>query len=121
MLTIQVWNVSDLAPVSDYKYAVYVNREQIATGLLKDHTREDGWAVLVKKIAEGHIAVTEMRTPDGQVRTQQATLVERPAGQKAVPVACGKVGKGYRICVKPAGHKERCKFVNIVPAPAGAR
>ena len=116
MLTLQIWNVSDLAPVSDYHYAVYINREQIATGSVNGHTRDDGWAILVKKLAEAHIAVTTITTPDGRViGTQLATVREL--------VACGDVkprGRGTVTCVSPfdpnSGKPHVHKYVRIIPA-----
>ena len=55
MLRIQILNTSNLAPVSDYQYSVDVNGEVIALGTIEGHRRDDGWAVLVKRIAEQHI------------------------------------------------------------------
>lgn len=52
MLTLYIRNVSGLKPISNYKYAVMVNAEKIAEGMVKGHFREDGWAKLVSLIAE---------------------------------------------------------------------
>jgi hypothetical protein len=109
MLTVQIWNVSDLAPVSDYHYAVYINREQIATGSVLGHTREDGWAVLLKKLADEHIAVTKIERDGRVIGTQQATVREF--------IACGrKSPRSNRICVSANTPGHTCKFVKIVPA-----
>lgn len=120
MLTIQIWNVSDLAPVSDYHYAVYVNREQIATGSINGHTRDDGWAILVKKIADAHIAVTTIERDGRVIGTQQSTVTERPSQTGLIrteAIACGKKSpRSNRICVAIDTPGHTCKFVKIVPA-----
>jgi len=54
MLTLYIRNRSHLAPISDYEYVVMVNAEQIAGGIICGHRREDGWARLVRDIAELH-------------------------------------------------------------------
>lgn len=119
MLTIQIWNVSDLAPVSDYEYAVYINRDEITSGTIIGHTRDDGWAVLAKKIAEAHIAVTMIERDGRVIGTQQATVRETwPGANGPVPVrACGrKSPRSNRICVAIDTPGHTCKFVKIVPA-----
>ena len=55
MLRIQIVNTSNLAPASDYRYAVDTNGEIIALGTIEGHRCEGGWAALVKRIAEQHI------------------------------------------------------------------
>ena len=50
MLTLYIHNL-DGKPTSTYEYIVMVNAEKITEGTVK-HKRKDGWAVLVKKIAE---------------------------------------------------------------------
>lgn len=57
MLTLQIWNVSDLEPVSDYRYRVLVGDKVIASGKVEQHTRSDGWANLVGKIVDAHKVV----------------------------------------------------------------
>jgi hypothetical protein len=52
MLNVYIRNL-DGKPTSTYEYIVMVNAEKIAEGKVK-HKRKDGWAVLVKKIAEQH-------------------------------------------------------------------
>ena len=51
MLIIYVYNVSG-GEVSDYKYEVMVNKEQIASGDIKGHKRDLGWVELVQKIVD---------------------------------------------------------------------
>jgi len=97
MLTVQVWNTSDLAPTSDYSYAVYINRDCIATGSVKGHERAKGWPALVKQIAEEHVKAEVPR----------------------VVYACAAVDSKGRVCVKPSGlHKH--KYERVVPAKRGA-
>ena len=55
MLSIHVRNVSGLADVSDYDYLVFVNDKKIAEGKVKEHTRSDGWALLVGRIVEQNL------------------------------------------------------------------
>lgn len=55
MLVIELMNISKLAPVSDYKYKVWVttvggHEKVISEGTIKGHTREDGWAALVQRL-----------------------------------------------------------------------
>ena len=97
MLTLTICNVSGLAPVSDYVYAVYVGREQIASGTINGHTRDDGWAKLVKRVAEEHI---------------KAGFI----GSRARAISCGKVSRTGRVCVAIDTPGHTCKFVRIVPA-----
>jgi len=112
MLTLQVWNVSDLAPVSDYHYAVYIGRERIATGSVNGHRRDDGWPALVKQIAEAHTKACLPKTP-------AAEWFE--AFVKAEPLACGLLReRDGAICCKPKSiypdGTHRHKFVKIRPA-----
>lgn len=51
MLAIYIRNISR-KPISDYEYVVMVNAEKIANGTVKGHRRKDGWAKLLKLIAE---------------------------------------------------------------------
>jgi hypothetical protein len=37
---------------ANYNYEVRINTRTIAKGHIEGHNRDDGWAVLVKKIAE---------------------------------------------------------------------
>jgi hypothetical protein len=55
MLTLYLRNVKTVKDVADYEYIVMVNSEKIAEGKIKKHKRSDGWAKLVKRIAENHI------------------------------------------------------------------
>lgn len=129
MLMINVFNISELAPVSDYKYEVSVGFQVLARGILKGHTRSDGWAILVKKIAEQHIATTEISRDGRVIGTQQSTVAELPEAPKAAVVACGFLReRDMAICVKPSGHtsakyaKDRAhKFSRIVAEPARPR
>ena len=52
MLTLYIHNISKCAPASDYEYVVMVNAEKIADGVIRNHTRTDGWEPLVKSISE---------------------------------------------------------------------
>lgn len=55
MLIIHIQNITDLAPISDYRYEVLVNLEVIASGEVKGHVRADGWAELVRKVIDQHL------------------------------------------------------------------
>lgn len=108
MLTLQIWNVSDLAPVSDYKYALYINRDQIAGGEVKAHKRSDGWPTLVMRIASAH-----------------ETQAIRPALEDALAAlsvmyddrACGLIReRDGAICVRKAHTGKKHTFVKVRPA-----
>lgn len=55
MLTLYIQNVKTVNDIADYEYAVMVNAEIIAEGGIIGHNRKDGWAPLVKRIAENHM------------------------------------------------------------------
>lgn len=65
-LIIVLTNVSNLAPVSDYKYAVLVGdgtiekSQTLAAGMVRGHARHDGWQTLVRRLLEE--STEEMRT-----------------------------------------------------------
>lgn len=43
-------NITDCAPISDYRVSVYVNKRLIAGPFyVKKHKREKGWKALIKK------------------------------------------------------------------------
>ena len=52
MLTITFRNISHLAEISDYEWAVEVNYTTVDEGVLKGHKRSDGWEALVKLFAK---------------------------------------------------------------------
>ncbi len=52
MLTLYIQNIKIVKDIADYKYITMIDAEKIAEGKVKGHIRSDGWAVLVKKIAE---------------------------------------------------------------------
>jgi hypothetical protein len=51
-LIVAVHNLSNLAPVSDYRVEVYISRTKIAEGIVRGHTRDDGWRELLRKIID---------------------------------------------------------------------
>jgi hypothetical protein len=51
-LIVVLQNMSNLTPISDYKAEVYVNDLPIWRGEVKEHKREEGWTVLVKKLVQ---------------------------------------------------------------------
>jgi hypothetical protein len=55
MLTVYIKNVKTIKDIADYEYIVMVNAEKIAEGKIEKHERSDGWARLVKRIAEKYI------------------------------------------------------------------
>ena len=52
MLTVYIRNIKTVKGIADYEYIVMVNAEKIAEGKVIGHKRKDGWAPLVKRIAE---------------------------------------------------------------------
>ena len=60
-LVVILQNVSHLAPVSDYRYTVLVGdgtdtgSVTIEEGEVREHTRTDGWTVLVSKLLSQRI------------------------------------------------------------------
>jgi hypothetical protein len=54
MLSLYIQNVKTVKDIADYEYIVMVNAEKIAEGKIKKYKRSDGWASLVKRIAEQH-------------------------------------------------------------------
>jgi hypothetical protein len=61
-LIVVLQNMSNLTPISDYKAEVYVNDLPIWRGEVKEHKREEGWTVLVKKLVQ----VASKDTTDGR-------------------------------------------------------
>ena len=56
MLIIYIHNIKTKDDIADYEYHVMVNTGNIAKGKIKKHKRSDGWAKLVKRIAEQHLS-----------------------------------------------------------------
>lgn len=114
MLTLQVVNLSGGTfpdAVSDYRYTVYINRDVIATGSVKNHMRASGWASLVKQIAEEHIAA-------GFVGAHAWNVKPEDLAPDTV-TACGKVRPDGAVCVTPlrSGIRHKVhKFVKVKPA-----
>jgi len=52
MLRLRVYNISELAPESDYKYVVDINGDVLDEGFLRGHKRGDGWKKLLELIVE---------------------------------------------------------------------
>ena len=52
MLTLYIRRLRNEQGIADYEYVVMVNAEKIAAGEVIGHRRDDGWAPLVKRIAE---------------------------------------------------------------------
>lgn len=56
MLVVTFRNLSDMAPVSDYEYEVWVtttdgHKKVLEAGTITGHTRADGWRVLLQRLA----------------------------------------------------------------------
>ncbi len=56
-LIVVIQNLSQIAPVSDYRYEVLVGdgsirSKTIAKGEIKAHTRDDGWKALVQRLLD---------------------------------------------------------------------
>jgi hypothetical protein len=47
---IDIWNVSELAPVSDYRYECRLEGGPPVLGDIVGHRRSDGWAPLVRRV-----------------------------------------------------------------------
>jgi hypothetical protein len=60
MLIVKIQNITNLSPVSDYRYEVLVNLEVIAGGEVKGHVRAEGWAELVRRVIEPHLVKPTM-------------------------------------------------------------
>jgi len=54
MLTLYIRNIKTIKGIADYKYIVMLNAVEIAEGKIEKHKRKDGWARLVKRIAEAN-------------------------------------------------------------------
>jgi hypothetical protein len=54
---------------ANYTYRVYVNRRQIGSGEVRGHIRKDGWAVLLRLIAE--IAQPSSPPPSAETAEEQ--------------------------------------------------
>ena len=56
LLTIRIHNTGEGSNESaKYEYWVFVNNQEIERGEIHGHNRNDGWAALVKSIAERHL------------------------------------------------------------------
>ena len=55
MLDLYIQNITGSHDVADYKYVVMVDATMVAEGGIIGHKRSDGWAALVKRIAENHM------------------------------------------------------------------
>jgi hypothetical protein len=56
MLTIRIHNTGEGSNENaNYEYWVFVNNREIERGEISGHNRNDGWAALVKAIAERHL------------------------------------------------------------------
>lgn len=52
MLSLYIRNISKGKPISNYDYVVMADAEVIAAGKILKHRRSDGWAKLVRRIAD---------------------------------------------------------------------
>lgn len=52
MLIITFHNIDSKDNIADYDWRVYINRVEIASGILRGHNREDGWVELVKMLTK---------------------------------------------------------------------
>jgi hypothetical protein len=50
MLIITLRNISDTDDVADYDWHVYVNKNEIANGIVMSHVRAEGWRGLLSKL-----------------------------------------------------------------------
>lgn len=62
MLIVEIQNTAEGTNENAcYRYSVFVNHKKIECGYIVGHNRDDGWAELVKSIAERHLTP---RSPD---------------------------------------------------------
>lgn len=59
MLVVTFLNISDMAPISDYKYSVWVTttegtKKTLAAGIIRHHVRDEGWEKLVQKLLDNY-------------------------------------------------------------------
>lgn len=81
-LTITLRNLSNLAPVSDYHYEVYINTTCIESGFVRSHNRNDGWDGLMLLLgSEREIKETypSNRAPDRLPKQPTPLLPTKPA------------------------------------------
>ena len=64
MLILEISNISQLAPISDYEVKVWVNNRLIAQGVVEGHERAAGWRKLLSRIANGSQIKDESQVPD---------------------------------------------------------
>jgi hypothetical protein len=108
MLTVQIYNLEN--GQGDYRYSVFVNRKEIASGTVQGHREDDGWAKLVRLVADEHIKA-------GFTGLRAREITPRDL------VACGAQKNG-RVCMVPVPTSDGAakadmhehKFVRIVPA-----
>jgi len=55
MLIVTLRNISELRDVYDYAWSVHVNQKEIAHGILRGHTRSDGWVALLAELVAQQI------------------------------------------------------------------
>lgn len=57
MLKIEIFNTTEEGANKDakYRYFVYVNKFELATGEISSHDRDDGWAALLIDMATHHL------------------------------------------------------------------
>ena len=63
MLILKIRRTKMVHNIADYTYSVLVNLEEIAHGEIEGHNRADGWAVLVKAIAEQYLKESDDTHP----------------------------------------------------------
>lgn len=73
MLTVYIQNVHTENNIAKYKYLVFINDVRIEQGKIAGHDRDDGWAKLVKKIAEQHIP-KEKKKKVGKILLQESKV-----------------------------------------------
>jgi hypothetical protein len=57
MLTIQIHNLgTGTQTAAEYEYGIWINNKCIKRCTFSGHNRNDGWAILLKQIAEQEIA-----------------------------------------------------------------
>ncbi len=59
MITLYIRKIKMVNNIADYEYIVMADAEKITSGRIAKQHYKDGWAPLVKRIAEQHMEVND--------------------------------------------------------------
>jgi len=75
MLTIRITNDREGTNESaSYHYFVFVNQKEIQRGGIQGHNRNDGWASLIKAIAEKHLEADDRNKRIAELECENAVM-----------------------------------------------